>query len=77
MPKQTTISSRERAASNTSSLREKALADKAARRRYLVTAPIPEKLRILEEMRDLTSALKKNREENKAAVRAARASVSK
>ena len=39
-------------------LREKLLADKAARRRYLVSAPIPEKLRILEEMRDLTRALK-------------------
>jgi hypothetical protein len=54
-----------------SELREKILADKATRRRYLMTAPIPEKLRILEEMRDVTMALKKVREENKARIRAA------
>jgi hypothetical protein len=54
-----------------SDLREKVLADKAARRRYWVTAPIPEKLRVLEEMRDLTRALKGAREENRARVRAA------
>ncbi len=53
-----------------SELREKVLRDKAARRRYLVTAPIPEKLRLLEEMRDVTRALKTTREENKAKVRA-------
>jgi hypothetical protein len=52
-------------------LREGLLREKAARRRYLVTAPIPEKLRILEEMRDTTRALRKSREENKARVRAA------
>jgi hypothetical protein len=52
-------------------LREKVFRDKASRRRYLMTAPIPEKLRMLEEMRDVTRALKKNREENKARVRAA------
>ena len=54
-----------------SELREKVFRDKAARRRYLVTAPIPEKLRILEEMRDVTRALKKTRGENKKRVRAA------
>jgi hypothetical protein len=52
-------------------LKAKVLADKAARRRYLTTAPIPEKLRILEEMRDMTNALKKTREDNKARIRAA------
>jgi hypothetical protein len=52
-------------------LRAKVMADKAARRRYLVTAPIPEKLRILEEMRDVTRALKNAREANKAKVQAA------
>jgi hypothetical protein len=46
-------------------LREGLLRDKAIRRRYLTTAPIPEKLRILEEMRDTTRALKAVRERNK------------
>jgi hypothetical protein len=52
-------------------LREKIFADKAARRRHVAKAPIPEKLRILEEMRDLSRALKGTREANKARVRAA------
>jgi hypothetical protein len=52
-------------------LRERIFSAKAARRRYLVKAPIPEKLRILEEMRDTTRALNAVREQNKARVRAA------
>jgi predicted transcriptional regulator len=58
---------------NASELREKVFQDKAARRRYWVTAPIPEKLRVLEEMRDVTRALKKTREENRTRIRAAAA----
>jgi hypothetical protein len=70
MPERTIISSHDPQAMTVTELREKVFKDKAARRRYLVTAPIPEKLRLLEEMRDLTRALKKAREENKARVRA-------
>ena len=52
-------------------LKAKVLQDKAARRRYLKQAPIAEKLRILEEMRDVTLALKSVRYANKAKIRAA------
>jgi hypothetical protein len=69
MPERTTTSFHDPRAMTVSELREKIFRDKAARRRYLATAPIPEKLRLLEEMRDLTRALKKTREENKARVR--------
>jgi len=51
-------------------LKAETLANKAARRRYLKTAPIAEKLRILEEMRDVTLALKSVRDANKAKIRA-------
>jgi hypothetical protein len=71
MAEHTLISSPDTHAATASELRDKVLRDKAARRRYLVKAPIPEKLRILEEMRDLTRALKETREANKARVRAA------
>jgi hypothetical protein len=50
-------------AGNAAELREKILQDKAARRRYLTRAPIPEKLRILEVMRDTTRALRQVREQ--------------
>jgi hypothetical protein len=53
-----------------SELRGIVLSDKAARRRYLVTAAIPEKLRILEEMRDLTLATRAIREANKVRTKA-------
>jgi hypothetical protein len=52
-------------------LRERLLREKAARRRCLATAPIPEKLKVLEEMRDATRALKAVREKNKATIREA------
>jgi hypothetical protein len=58
-------------------LREGLLREKAARRRYLSTAPIPEKLRILEEMRDATHALRTVRERNKARIRQTVANRSK
>jgi len=52
-------------------LRAGLLREKAARRRYLSTAPIPEKLKVLEEMRDATRALKTVRERNKTRIRQA------
>jgi hypothetical protein len=52
-------------------LRAGLLLEKAARRRYLATAPIPEKLKVLEEMRDATRALKAVRERNKTRIRQA------
>jgi hypothetical protein len=50
-------------------LRKRLLSGKAARRRYLTTAPISEKLKILEEMRDTTRALKTVREQNRSRIR--------
>jgi hypothetical protein len=73
----TSICSQDTQAGILSELREKVFRDKAARRHYLVTAPIPEKLRIMEEMRDTTNALRRVREENRAKVRAATATISK
>jgi hypothetical protein len=52
-------------------LKAKVLEDKAAYRRHLAKLPIVEKLRLLEEMRDTTRALKKTREENKTRVKSA------
>jgi hypothetical protein len=54
-----------------SELREKILKDKAEYRNYLANAPIDEKLRILEEMRDFTAALEAVREENRMRMRPA------
>jgi|HubBroStandDraft_1064217.scaffolds.fasta_scaffold640354_2 hypothetical protein len=47
-------------------LRKKIWADKAEYRSYLAKAPVEEKLRILEEMRDFTAAMQQARDENKA-----------
>jgi hypothetical protein len=52
-------------------LRTKLFRDKAEYRRYLAQAPIVEKLRIMEEMRDFTAAMQHAREENKASVKEA------
>jgi hypothetical protein len=52
-------------------LKTKVLEDKAAYRRHLARLPIPEKLRILEEMRDTTRALAGARATNRARLRAA------
>jgi hypothetical protein len=71
MPLPTPLIPQDFGAMSAPELRAKVMADKAARRRYLLTAPIPEKLRILEEMRDATQALKDAREANKAKVRRA------
>jgi hypothetical protein len=49
-------------------LKAKVLEDKAAYRRHLATLPIPEKLRMLEEMREATKALQPIREANKAKI---------
>ena len=50
-------------------LRERIFRDKQEFRNYLAHAPINEKLRIMEEMRDFTAAMEGAREANKASVR--------
>jgi len=52
-------------------LKIKVLQDKAAYRRHVARLPVSEKLRMLEEMRATTLALKNVREENKAKVKSA------
>lgn len=72
MPARTPAISHDPGLMSASELKAKALKDKLARRRYLMTAPIPEKLRILEEMRDLTRATRGVREANKTRMKAFR-----
>jgi hypothetical protein len=50
---------------NIESLRKRILEDKAEYRDYLTKATIPEKLRLLEEMRDFTLATQQVRDENR------------
>jgi hypothetical protein len=52
-------------------LRRETFKAKSAHRSHLAAAPVVEKLRILEEMRDFTAALRGVREENRALVKGA------
>jgi hypothetical protein len=65
------ISSSNPVATSLEQLRKQIFKSKAERRRHWAQTPVVEKLRILEEMRDFTSALQAARDENKARVKGA------
>jgi hypothetical protein len=71
MSKKTTVQPSDAKAMPLEELRREIFKAKSAHRRHLVAAPVVEKLRILEEMRDFTAAMRGVREENKALVKGA------
>jgi hypothetical protein len=71
MAEQSMTPSRNSMVANLEQVREQILTSKAEYRSHLAKMPIVEKLRILEEMRDFTSALQATRDENKARLKEA------
>jgi len=71
MSDQKTTPADETGAGTVEELRQRIFESKDRYRRHLAHAPIEEKLRILEEMRDFTASLEHLRAENKARVKGA------